>query len=118
MRYERQGPDYPLYPGTMMGQVVRRDGRIIQDRIWFPMYNKQSGKTEMRPKLVDKVVQVEFTWYGSHWKRREVLPHMKSEQHEQKAQGAPKFKAAAPETAEERTARILRDLGWKPVQSR
>ena len=118
MRYERQGPDYPLYPGSMMGQVVRRAGRIIQDRIWFPMYNKQTGKMEMRPKLVDKIVQVEFTWYGSHWKRREILPHMKSEQHERKAQVAPKLKAAVAETAEERTARILGNIGWKPVQSR
>ena len=116
MRYERQGPDYPTYPGTSLGQVVRRAGYTVKDQIWFPIFDKRTRKKTFLPKVVDKMVIIEFTWYGGDtgWKRREVLPEMKNEKWEQKAQLQKKANIkAAQETEEERTKRILQNMGYR-----
>ena len=116
MRYERQGSDYPTYPGNSLGQVVRRDGYTVKDQIWFPFFDKISGTKKFLPKVVDKMVVIEFTWYGgtTGWKRREVLPPMNNEKMEQKAKIQKKTnKKVTQETEDERTKRILQNMGYR-----
>ena len=114
--YERQGSDYPTYPGNSLGQVVRRDGYTVKDQIWFPIFDKKTGTKKFLPKVVDKMVIIEFTWYGrdTGWKRREVLPPMNNEKMEQKAQLKKKTNIkVTQETEEERTKRILQNMGYR-----
>ena len=113
--YKRQGNDYPLYPGTSIGQVVRRDGYTIKDKIWYPVINPVTKKKTFKPKIVDRIVIIEFTWYGKGWKRREVIPAMKDEKMENKVrvQKEVNKRVVNKETEEERTNRILANLGYR-----
>ena len=81
-RYQRKGPDYPLYPGTYIGQTIMRDGYKIPDRVMIPVPNKRTGKLEFMPMNIERTVRYSFTWYGSDkgWIKTELRPALSKDQ--------------------------------------